>query len=415
MIIPKNINIKLQDELIYAKSIWIATAMISYNGWKFIQESVSREAEQHFLIGIDLATEPKVFEEILNNLHINARLYQTNYTFHPKVYLIQKNDNSFTAFIGSSNTTTWGLEKNIEMNFQVNDQYECKKILNWFTELYFNGYLITEDFLDNYKSNFIKASYRNKQNQIEVDLISAEFSKDKNQFFSRNDHEIFKTKFHHLNSLDLKKSRKNVRDKFMELHKIIYPQFKKYGLDDLFCHHNSREIVSRHFFNPYSGNYINSIWLHYGKSNKELSKYFNNDKSINKPFSFINNIRLQIIIHDKSLGVWLVLGRNNGSSADRQYFKNQLQNKTNLKKYFSIVKLLKDYWIDSGRESVAVNDIKNENQLLDLIEKSEIDKYFIIGREIHYLDQSISNQNIPTTILSEFQKLYPLYLFMKHS
>lgn len=415
MIIEKDFKQKFQFELTGAKSVWIATAMITYNGWKFIQENLPKEAEQYFLIGIDLTTEPKVFDELLNNHLINSRVYQTKYTFHPKVYLVQKNDNSFIAFIGSSNTTTWGLEKNIEMNFQVNDQNECKKLLKWFSELYLKGYIITEDFVDIYKSNFVKASHRNKQNQSEADLINDEITKDKNQFFSRNDHEIFEAKYHRVNSLDLKRSRKEVSNKFKKLHLIIYPQFKNYGLYDLNCHHSSREIVSRHFFNPYSGNYINSIWLHYGKSNLELSKYKNDDKSINKPSSFINNIRMQIIIHDKSVGIWLVLGKNNGSASDREYFKNQLKNEDNLKKYFSIIKVLQDYWIDSGKESVAITDLKNECHLLELVEKSEIDNYFIIGKEIPYLDKSISKQNISNTILTEFKKLYPLYIFMKHS
>lgn len=156
MIIHTDIKQKLKAELLESKSVWIATAMISYNGWQFIQENLSKDTEQHFLIGIDLATEPKVFEELLNNLHINARVYQANYTFHPKVYLLQKNDNSFTAFIGSSNTTSWGLEKNVEMNFQVNDQVECVNLLKWFNEYYDNGYIITEDFFNDYKSKYTR-------------------------------------------------------------------------------------------------------------------------------------------------------------------------------------------------------------------------------------------------------------------
>lgn len=62
MIIETNIKSKIQEELIDAKSIWIATAMISNNGWNFIQKNISKDAEQHFLIGIDLATDPKVFD-----------------------------------------------------------------------------------------------------------------------------------------------------------------------------------------------------------------------------------------------------------------------------------------------------------------------------------------------------------------
>ncbi len=230
MIIETNIKSRIHSELTNAKSIWVATAMISNNGWNFIQNNISNKAEQHFLIGIDLATDPKVFQELLDNLHINARVYQTNFTFHPKVYLIQKMDNSYTAFIGSSNTTNWGLEKNVEMNFQVNNQDECVKLLNWFNKLYINGYIITEDFVSDYKSKFIKASYRNKETQLDITKIANEISKDKGQFFSRNHHQIFEKKYHRVNSADLKRIRKEVREKFIVLHKIIYPQFKTYGL-----------------------------------------------------------------------------------------------------------------------------------------------------------------------------------------
>src|SRR5690606_13887864 len=191
MIIHTEIKQKLQVELLEAKSIWIATAMISYNGWKFIQENLSNDSEQHFLIGIDLATEPKVFEELLNNLHINARVYQTNYTFHPKVYLLQKKDNSFTAFIGSSNTTSWGLEKNVEMNFQVNDQVECIKLLEWFNEYYSKGYIITEDFFNDYKSKYTRISTKCKEINSDIQQINSAIAQDAGQFFTRNEHKIF--------------------------------------------------------------------------------------------------------------------------------------------------------------------------------------------------------------------------------
>lgn len=345
MIIHTNIKQKLQLELLEAKSIWVATAMISYNGWKFIQENLSKDSEQHFLIGIDLATEPNVFEELLNNLHISARVYQTNYTFHPKAYLLQKRDNSFTAFIGSSNTTSWGLEKNVEMNFQVNDQAECIKLLEWFNEHYSKGYIITEDFFDDYKSKYARINMKKNEIISEIKQINSELAQDIEQFFSRNNHEIFKKKYHRIENEELKRIRKQVRDKFKQIHDIIYPQFKTFGLNELYQHHNKRDIVSRYYFNKFSGYIVNSIWLHYGKSQNELAKYFNGDKSINRPNSFINNIRLQVIIHDNSLGIWLVLGRNNGSRIDRDYFREQMKNDIIRKKFFQAYKNLgNDYW-----------------------------------------------------------------------
>ncbi|GJN57566.1 NgoFVII family restriction endonuclease [Elizabethkingia anophelis] len=406
MIIHTEIKQKLQVELLEAKSIWIATAMISYNGWKFIKENLSKDTEQHFLIGIDLATEPKVFEELLNKLHINSRVYQTNYTFHPKVYLLQKRDNSFTAFIGSSNTTIWGLEKNVEMNFLVNDQAECIKLLEWFNEHYSKGYIITEDFVDDYKSKYTRINIKKKGIISEIQQINSEVAQDSEQFFTRNEHKIFEERYHRINSSDLQRIRKRVSDKFKEIHKIIYPQFNSYGLSDLHCHHNLREIVSRHFFNSFSGNYINAMWLHYGKSYEQLQIY--NEKS------FINNIRLQVIIHKDSLGIWLVLGKNRGSVRDREYFREQMKNAFIRKRFFEAYKKLgNDYWMNI-KGIPSVEDIKTPEELHIYTQKESIDDYFIIGNDIGWLDDRLSKTNIANTILQEFRKLYPLYEIMKN-
>lgn len=414
MIIHTAIKQKLQTALLESKSVWIATAMISCNGWKFIQENLSKDTEQHFLIGIDLATGPKVFEELLNNLHINARVYQTNYTFHPKVYLLQKNDNSFTAFIGSSNTTSWGLEKNVEMNFQVNDQTECIKLLGWFNEHYSKGYIITEDFLNDYKSKYTRVSTKSKEINSEIQQINSEIAKDSGQFFTRNEHKIFEEKYHHIENKELKQIRKEVSNKFKQIHKVIYPQFKEHGLNELYQHHNTRDIVSRYYFNKFSGYIVNSIWLHYGKSQNELSKYSNEDKSINRPNSFINNIRLQVIIHHNRLGIWLVLGRNNGSVTDRNYFRQQMKNDTFRKKFFQTYKNLgNEYWM-SIKDVPPIEDIKTPEELHIYTQKENIDNYFIIGRDIDWLDDRLSKTNITNTILQEFKKLYPLYEIMKH-
>lgn len=412
MIVHANIKSRLESELQNASSLWIASAMISYIGWNFIQKSIPSNTVQYYLIGIDLATEPEVFESIFSKSEINARIYETQFTFHPKVYLIKKNDDTFTAFIGSSNTTKWGLEKNVEMNFQINDQAECRKLLAWFNSLYSDGYIITDDFIKDYKARFVKTNIKVKEVEKEVEEVKKEISKNKGQFFSKNHHEIFNEKFHRINSLDLQRIRKEVRDKFRELHQTIYPQFPSYGLTDLHCHHQSREIVSRHFFNQYSGNYINAMWLHYGKSQQQLKKYASIDKSINKPDSFINNIRMQVIIHEDSLGIWLVLGRNNGSVNDRKHFRNQLSSPNIRKDFFKEIKKLgNEYWLNVSKK--PLNKLSTPDELWTEIRRESIDEYFIIGCNINWLDKRLSNTNISKTVLKQFQKLYPLYEIMR--
>lgn len=408
MIVHANIKSQLETELQNASSVWIASAMISYSGWDFIQKAIPSAATQFYLIGIDLATEPRVFESILSMSEINARIYESQFTFHPKVYLIKKNDGTFTAFIGSSNTTKWGLEKNVEMNFQINDQKECRKLLDWFNSLYTDGYIITDDFIKDYKARFVKTNIKVKEIEKEAEEVKKEILKNKGQFFSKNHHEIFNEKFYRVNSLDLQRIRKEVRDKFRELHFNIYPQFSAYGLTDLHCHHQSREIVSRHFFNPFSGNYINAMWLHYGKSLSQLQRY-----SDSKEKSFINNIRIQVIIHEDSIGIWLVLGKDYGSFKDREYFRNQMNNPKIRKDFFDAIKNLgNEYWLNVSK--TPFNQLNTPDQLWMETQRESIDKYFIIGCDIDWLDKRLSNTNISSTVLEEFQKLYPLYEIMRH-
>jgi hypothetical protein len=414
MIIHSNIKNSLEAELKQAKTVWVASAMISYSGWMVLQKSIPQTATQTYLIGIDLATDPKVFESILAQLDINARVYETKYTFHPKVYLLQKEDDTFTAIIGSSNTTNWGLEKNVEMNFQIHDQNECRKLLDWFNGLYSEGYFITQHFVDDYRAKFVKASINVKEIKKEAEEIKADLKKGTGQFFSRNHHAVFNKKYHEIENENLKAIRKDVGKKLKELHESIYPQFAAFGLTDLHCHHSKREIVSRYFFNNYSGFYINAMWLHYGKSLPQLQAYSSADKSFNKPDSFINNVRMQVIIHEDSLGIWLVLGRNNGSRIDREYFRNEMKSPSIQKKFYDAFKKLgNEYWIDVPNAPEA-KDIKSPTELWKETQKEKLEEYFIIGCDIDWLDKRLSEKNLSTTVLDEFKKLYPLYEIMRH-
>lgn len=414
MIVGSDIKGVLSAELARSKTVWIASAMISKSGWSFLQKNIPQAATQSYLIGIDLATDPQVFESLLANLAINARVYETKYTFHPKVYLIQHDDESLIAFIGSSNTTSWGLEKNVEMNFRLDDQKECRKLLAWFNGLFSEGYFITQSFVDDYKAKFQSASIKAKEINKAADVIKSDLKIGSNQFFSRNHHAVFNKKYHEVENENLKEIRKEVGMRLKDLHAIIYPQFNAYGLTDLHCHHSKREIVSRYFFNNYSGFYINAMWLHYGKSLSQLQAYSSTDKSFNKPDSFINNIRMQVIIHEESLGIWLVLGRNNGSRIDREYFRNQMRNPTVQKEFYNAFKKLgNDYWIDVPNAPEA-KDIKSPTDLWKETQKERLEEYFIIGCDIDWLDKRLSKKNLPNTVLEEFKKLYPLYEIMKH-
>lgn len=414
MIIESNLKTLLKEELKSSKSIWTATAMISNRGWSFLQKYIPEDTTQYFLIGIDLATDPGVFESILEHTAINARVYKTAYIFHPKVYLIQKEDEKFTAFIGSSNTTSGGFDNNLEMNFQINDQQECLKLLRWFRNLFSDGYMITKDFVEDYKSSFVKASSKAKEIKAEAHTFKSNLTTGEGQYFSRNHHEIFRKEYHYIENENFKAIRRDVRHKFLELHREIYPKFEAYGLIDLYRHYHLQNLTSSYFFGRYSGYYINAIWLHYGKSKSQLETYKNSDRSINKPGSFINHIRMQVIIHEKSIGIWLVLGKDYGSVIDRKHFRASMMDPAIQKKFFKAFKELgNDYWINVPNAPETKN-IKSPADLWKETQKERIEEYFIIGCDIDWLDKRLSEKNLPNTILGEFKRLYPLYEIMRH-
>jgi hypothetical protein len=123
---------------------------------------------------------------------------------------------------------------------------------------------------------------------------------------------------------------------------------------------------------------------------------------------------MQVIIHEESLGIWLVLGRNNGSRIDREYFRNQMRNPTVQKEFYNAFKKLgNDYWIDVPNAPEA-KDIKSPTDLWKETQKERLEEYFIIGCDIDWLDKRLSKKNLPNTVLEEFKKLYPLYEIMKH-
>lgn len=408
MIITKNFKDALAAELKTAKKLWVASAMISSSGWHFIQAHLPTEfVEQHYLIGTDLATHPKVFEILLANLHINARVFRSGYTYHPKVYLILNRDGQFRAFVGSSNTTSWGLEKNVEVNFRIDDRAECQKLLDWFYELYGKGYLITDSFLAEYRSRFKRAVYKKKEIQADEQVINEDLAKDEGQFFTQNEHQIFEEKYHKMQSADLRRIRENVSEKFKLLHEWIYPLFKSSGLVDLHAHHHGPSIVSRHYFNTFSGNYVNAIWLHYGKSLGQLQQY----KSKHE-LAFINNIRLQVILRENFVGFWLMLGRPNASIKDREKFRSNLSSPEVMQEIFQAIKNLgKGYWMSGTGD---LSKIENLAQLARTFEKERSDDYFIIGKDVPMQDPRLSASEIAQTTIAAFQKLYPLYMLFKH-
>jgi len=103
-----NLEQSIQQELITAEEIWIATGLISEGGLSYIKDLF---AQVHILVGIDLPTPPIVLRKLMNWSvlgKIKFKVFDNENTFfHPKVYIWRKG-NSYKAYVGSGNMTNGG-------------------------------------------------------------------------------------------------------------------------------------------------------------------------------------------------------------------------------------------------------------------------------------------------------------------
>ncbi|MEO9484601.1 MAG: phospholipase D-like domain-containing protein [Ekhidna sp.] len=403
-----NIGDKLVEALSEADEVWIAVAMINSTGWNIIN-NIPESVRVHIIIGIDLPTPPSVLiklkEKISNNF--NAKVYTSRSTFHPKVYVIRKTNGTYIGYLGSSNATKGGLIKNVELNIELTDPVNCNDLVKWYWTIDDYSELITDKLIADYSTQYKKIKKREKDNLEDFNSIKEPKSR-LSQFFTYNHHEVFAERYVEVENPEIKALRKEVRDRLIELHHRIYPQFTKYGLSGLYRHHSTKDIVSKHFFTPYSGYYIESLWLHYGKSKSQLKRYSEKE-------SFLNHTRLQVIIHHKDIGIWLMLGIEKKGHYDRNHFRKQMESRVKRNAFFKALKKLSDeYWIDfkGWKDRVYVKDIRTIEDLHFLTKQEDISYYFILGRFYDPNDNNLSDLNIDNTILGEFQKLYPLYKIM---
>ena len=72
---------KLSDELplllMEAEEIWIAAALVTDEGFNFIQENIPSGTVQHFLVGIDMLTPVTVLNTMLSMLEKSVLRHQS--------------------------------------------------------------------------------------------------------------------------------------------------------------------------------------------------------------------------------------------------------------------------------------------------------------------------------------------------
>ena len=437
MLITK-LSADIKDILQNADEVWIATAMINDAGLEFLQSTINSEAIQHYLIGIDLPTTVSALKKLNNlsslNKSIVARICHTKSgIFHPKMYLVRKSD-TYRAYIGSANLTMGGLEKNDELGIEISDLLFCMNLLIWFREKHKTSYPINEKNIQEYENKFNqdRTSYEqlersskslNLINDIGENkyLVGIDFS---DQYFKKEHHLAFRPELFRDASKKAENERKLAHRRFLDLHEDIFPKFKEFGIEELDTN-TANHIVSMYYhFEGKTNQDLNAMWLSYGKSKNEIKEYYKlfpseekyskNDED-NK-VSFINHARLQIRIDINEIGIWLLFGKNNdGSLFDRNHFFEKMKTLDNrLHFYQMITNLPDDYRITVNQKTFYVPEFTDSEMLYNFCKLDNPKHYFIIGRDYEIGALEMSESLLPTTVLTEFKRLYPIYRFMRH-
>ncbi len=406
----------LITDLRSAKNIYIATALINTYGYSIIKENLRGDAVLKLLIGINLPTDAKVLKiafESESPYHL-SRIFNGRDYFHPKVYLMQFNDGTMKGYVGSANTTKGGLSGNVEMNIAVTDQAGCEELLDWFNEMWELGGVINEVFLGKYRQTIKNINQRIYSTKADVARLKTLLTNvtpqvEHNnssplQFFKQEHYDAYAVNNELDHSVIADQRRYEVKLKLRELDNRIFPLFGNYGLVELHRHSNGSNRISHHQFRKgFNKKEQRSIWLHYGYDKSEFEN------------SFGDHPRMQVILHNYDVGVWLVVGKDNGSYHERTRFKNKLISDDNFRDY--IFKLFLDlgdiYRICINGQNKRISDFLNSEELSSFLMKDQMRHYFMISREFSPSDPEISDDSIQQLVLEEFKRLYQLYRIFK--
>jgi len=228
---------QLKNELKNANEIWVAVGLINKSGLEFILDSAPKTCKMNFVVGIDLPTDPSALYTLLK-LRVKRKISVANVLledfFHPKVYVI-KSGKKLSAFVGSSNCTNGGLNKNIEMSLNTKNIGACTQLLKWFNEILVKkSEPLTIEFIDDYQPKYDKRIKRRKQEKKDLTDVKSK-AKVKLQANLRYKSRLIKALKKFKNSKDYQ-IHKSFRSKVIrDLRDALdYPNFKKLDLRKFF-------------------------------------------------------------------------------------------------------------------------------------------------------------------------------------
>jgi len=405
------INDKLLQQV---EHCYIATAAISEAGFDFIRSRIPPRSKMEIVTGLDVPTPPEVLRRIWRNYQgrITLNIYTKNF-FHANVYIFDLPFRKAVAFVGSGHFTLDGIKDGEELFYKITDAKEIENLKSWFTGYYEFAEPLSEELIREYEYLYPTLKQRDIASRQEkkqfIALTTAGFNWDhikfKLQYFKKEDYLALSSSKARISTPEIQAERISVQNKLIQLHGLIRQHLHGLKLHE---DHDQNHLVSSLDPADHPDHKLHTMWIAYGRSEADLKKY-------NPQPGLTDVMHLQIILQQKDVGVWLVPGKPNAGKADREYFKNNMNDAEYRNPFFKLLSGLGvGYWIEIAGDKKAIESFQNEEALWEFTKADDWMYYaFIIGKNYSPADIEISNENIATTITKEFDKLVLLYRHMK--
>lgn len=405
------INNKILHE---AERCYIATSAISEAGFDFVRTRVSPKCKIEIVTGLDGLTAPAVLRRVWKHYldRIDLRIYTRNF-FHANVYIFDLPFRKGVAFTGSGSFTLEGLKDHEEVFNKTIDAKDIEELKSWFTGYFEFAEQLNEATIGEYELIYPAMKQREIASRQEkkqfIELTASGFNWDtirfKNQYFKKEDYLALGNAVASSQAEDVNAGRTVVQQKLLQLHDLIKGHVS--GLD-LFENLDTDQIVSSLAPADHPDQKLRTIGIAYGRKEAALKKY--------GPTAQLEVLMtVQIILQQKNLGIWLVVGKQGGSKEDREYFQQQLQTPDHRSNFFKLLTVLgTGYWIEIAGERKPVEAFQSEDVLWEFLKTDDWRYYaFIIGRNYSPGDPAISTENIAGTGTKEIDKLVVIYRLMK--
>src|SRR5690606_16420280 len=94
------------------------------------------------------------------------------------------------------------------------------------------------------------------------------------RYFKKEHHWAFRKELWYTDSEDAVDERELAKSKFIELHELVFPRFKDYGIQTLEPNPMSDHLISMiRQIDPTKPRAIGAMWLSYGKNINEIKEY----------------------------------------------------------------------------------------------------------------------------------------------